>query len=212
MSDPESGLFGRADRIEGEDGNVRVVDLKTGLNQETPTEDQRRQLLLYAVLVHRTQGEWPGEIAVEDASGNPYVEALDPAEAEGALAEVVAAVSAFNASAGGASLMQSASPDEDTCRWCDYRVACEPYWAQLESGWKHQSVIGDVKRSGTSKGSAYAVVEVTGPHDEAGRELHISGLAQEVPESARAFALTGYNGLVETGEIRARWSSSTRAW
>ena len=82
LRDARSGLSGRADRIEQDGRATRVVDLKTGLHQAEPTPAQRRQLLLYAILVQRTTGQWPSSIAVEDASGNRYDQPLDPDEAE----------------------------------------------------------------------------------------------------------------------------------
>ena len=93
---PESRLFGRADRIEHLGQATRVVDLKIGLRQSEPTEDQRRQLLLYAVLLHRVEGQWPVSIDLEDASGNTYSQPLIPEEAEAALAEATSAADSFN--------------------------------------------------------------------------------------------------------------------
>ena len=73
MEDPGSIFVGRADRIERVGSATRVVDLKSGMHQGEPNEGQLRQLLLYAVLVHRTTGSWPAEIAIENASGEQFV-------------------------------------------------------------------------------------------------------------------------------------------
>ena len=96
LRDAGSGLFGRADRIDHVGRATRVVDLKTGLRQAEPSEEQRRQLLLYAVLIHRVEGLWPISIDVEDASGNTYSQPLVPGEAEDALEAATAAVGLFN--------------------------------------------------------------------------------------------------------------------
>ena len=93
LEDPESRLYGHADRIERSGDRTRIVDLKSGLHQGDPTADQHRQLLLYAVLAQRSTGEWPSEIAIEDASGAQTAIELDATAAENALAEVVGAVS-----------------------------------------------------------------------------------------------------------------------
>ena len=79
LHDAQTGLFGRVDRIEHLGSRTRVVDLKSGLQQGEPSEDQRRQLLLYAVLLQRESGEWPTEVAIEDASGAlTVIEARSP--------------------------------------------------------------------------------------------------------------------------------------
>ena len=117
MVDAGSMLRGRADRIDRVAGEVRIVDLKTGLHQGEPTEDQRRQLLLYAVLYERTNGEWPAALAIENASGEQVALPFDPAEAADALDEVLEAVTSFNAlvtTKGPFTLL--ANPGAETCR------------------------------------------------------------------------------------------------
>ena len=138
LRDPSSGFFGRADRVERDGDSIRVVDLKTGLRQDEPTSDQRRQLLIYAFLVQRTYGEWPKSVAVEDASGLQHVLILDPAEADVVLGEVESARDGFNSSVETGDFVANAQPNPDICRWCDYRVQCGPFWDSLSSDWTNE--------------------------------------------------------------------------
>lgn len=211
LRDEETGLFGRADRIESDGNSTRVVDLKTGLRQDEPTEEQRRQLLLYAVLVHRTAGAWPSAIAVEDAAGVQYREDLDPAEAEAALNEVLAAVAAFNTAAREEDLISRAAPDADRCRWCAHRVVCRPYWSAVQTEWDHRAVLGSVAASGTSEAGTYVTLTVESPRERSGRTVHVAGLAGP-PLRTTKVAVVDWAGPSQVDEIRARWSTIVRAW
>lgn len=211
LRDEKTGLFGRADRIESDGNSTRVVDLKTGLRQDVPTEEQRRQLLLYAALVHRTTGAWPSAIAVEDAAGAQYREDLDPAEAEATLDEVLAAVAAFNTAARDEDLISRAAPDADRCRWCAHRVVCGPYWSALQTGWGHRAVLGSVTASGTSEEGTYVALSTESPTERSGRTVHVAGLAGPTLRTTKV-AVVGWAGPPEVDEIRARWSTILRAW
>ncbi len=212
LRDPRSGLFGRADRIEQDGSSTRIVDLKTGLHQEEPTQLQRRQLLLYAVLVHRTTGQWPSSIAVEDASGSRYSQPLDPQEAEAALNEARAAVDSFNAAAESSSLLTDAKPNQDRCRWCDYRVICSPFWNALTNEWGQRSTLGSIAGSGESKHGAFVSISVDSPRDRVGTSMHLTGLPVPLASSVSKIAITDWAGMVEADDVRARWSTTIRVW
>lgn len=212
LSDEESRLWGRSDRIETHGDTTRVVDLKTGLHQDEPSDDQRRQLLLYAVLVQRDTGTWPAEIAIEDASGNLRKQALDPVEAEAALAEVSAAVRRFNEHTANSDLLAHASPDRDRCRWCPFRVVCGAYWSTLSSEWGHYSIKGEIVTSGTSDDGAYAQLRLTSPIERSGDEVHISGLPEPPTSESTMLAVTDFIGHPDGDTFRARWSTLVRAY
>lgn len=213
ISDPVSGLWGRADRIDQTEQGCRVVDLKSGIHQGDPSADQRRQLLLYAVLVQRTQGHWPVEIAIEDASGERHRTHLDPAEADAALAEVSTAVAAFNARASsGDSFETQATPTADRCRWCPQRLRCRPYWNELRLDWKHPTASGRVIESGTAEsGGSYLILDLTSPSDAPISELHISGLATPVAKSARHASVVDLIRSPSNSKVSARWSTRVSA-
>jgi hypothetical protein len=211
LEDPNTGLVGRADRIEHADGKARVIDLKAGLNQGEPTEDQRRQLLLYAVLINRTTGEWPFEIAIEDASGTQTAMPLDPGAAELALREVLLAVAAFNNRIDDAP-EAAADPNPDRCRWCAFRVVCGPYWSALRSDWGHPSLLGQIlQRGGTPRG-AFARLRLESPIDRIDAQVHVSGLAA-VPEPRRTWlAAVDLVTRARSSGMTTRWSTTVRIW
>jgi RecB family exonuclease len=213
LEDRESGLYGRADRIERKANRTRIVDLKSGLNQGDPTTDQRRQLLLYALLAQRTTGEWPAEIAVEDASGLLTVAAFDPSEAEEALAGVQESVGLFNENVESTDFRTKASPDSERCRWCAYRVVCRPYWESLKTDWEqHRSVLGAVEAVGGSDGIGFARVRVESPVDQVGMTVHVSSLSEVPSQNERYMAIVDVAGAVTSAHVRARWSSIMRTW
>jgi RecB family exonuclease len=212
LRDEASELFGRADRIERDGGSTRIVDLKTGLHQDVPTEDQRRQLLMYAILVHRSTGEWPNSVAVEDASGIQYIMPLDPADAESALSEVEAAKTSFNKSVETGDFISNADPTSDRCRWCAFRVLCHPFWKELASDWGQRAACGTVEEVGTSDGGAYVAFTVESPVEMAGRVVHVSSLPKSLPVTATKVAIVDWAGASESGAVRARWSTTIREW
>ena len=209
---PESRLFGRADRIEHLGQATRVVDLKTGLRQSEPTEDQRRQLLLYAVLLHRIEGQWPVSIDLEDASGNTYSQPLIPAEAEAALAEATSAADSFNQAVVESRLLAVAEPSPDRCRWCDFRVACAPFWKALTTDWSQRAVTGSIVDHGDRPTGHYITIKVDYPRDLAGTTLHISGLPAPISPDATKAAATDWVGATGTQGYRAHWSTTIRTW
>lgn len=212
LVDTESGLSGRVDRIERSGNHTRIVDLKSGLHQGAPSADQHRQLLLYAVLAHRSTGEWPAEIAIEDASGAQVAIGLDSSEAETALVEVLAAVNSFNKDAGSADFRTKAEPNPDLCRWCAFRVSCGPYWRELRTDWEHRAVFGEIEEAGGSDSGGYARVSVASPVDLVGRSVHVSSLAESLSSEATHLAIVDVGGSVASESVRARWSSMWRSW
>lgn len=212
LRDPDSGMFGRADRIESDGESTRIVDLKTGLNQDIPTEDQERQLHLYAVLVHRRTGSWPRSIAIEDASGSQSVLPLDQSRAEETVREVGLAVDSFNSAVETDGVLAMADPSPDHCRWCPYRVICQPFWQALSSGWNQRSALGAATVMGTSDHGYFVELELESPIESVGHNLRVSGLSEPVEPSATKVAITDWAGSPERGTVHARWSTIIRTW
>ncbi|MDC0359165.1 PD-(D/E)XK nuclease family protein [Acidimicrobiales bacterium] len=213
LSDPETGLWGRADRIERRGGQTRVVDLKTGLRQGEPTEEQTRQLMLYAVLCHRVFEDWPTEVVIESASGAQRTMSLDPADAEATLEDVISAVNAFNHLVNAEEDLQAlAKPSPEQCRWCEFRVVCGPYWHHLHEGWEHRAVLGEITGAGEVDQGGYVEVSIISPTDLAGESLNLASLAVLPLEGDRWAAATDFSGQVAAGSVRGRWSSRVRTW
>lgn len=211
MEDPGSILHGRADRIERAGSATRVVDLKSGMHQGEPEGDQLRQLHLYAVLVHRTTGEWPAEIAIENASGEQFVLPLDRRDAEESLETVLGAVDRFNNAASGAASF-SASPDESTCRWCPFRVVCEPYWDTVVAEWGHASVLGAVTDVGENEQGAHVTISVRSPADLGVDVTILAGLPVVPRGSPSWISAVDLMPIRDPTQLRARWSSRVATW
>lgn len=212
LRDPISGLLGRADRIESDGGSTRVVDLKTGIHQDDPTDEQRRQLLLYAVLVHRNTGRWPSTIAVEDASGFQHELPFDPADAESTLHDVTVAVGSFNDKVENGGFLASADPSPDRCRWCAYRVLCQPFWDEVAPDWDQRAAIGTVVNSGSADTGWFVSLNLERPKDREGDLLQISSLPEPIEATVTKTAVVDWVGRWESGGVRARWSTLIRAW
>lgn len=211
LEDEATGLRGRVDRIERSDGEVRIVDVKTGLQQGEPTDDQRRQVLLYAVLVHSVEGRWPSAVAIEHSSGHRTTEPLEPAAASAALAEATDAVHRFNtAISERRTFAAMAAPDAERCRHCAFRPLCGPYWRSLLTSWDHHAVLGRVGDATATPHGWSAMLGVTSPGDVAGTALHVARLQGEPPEHGQMVAVVGFWGSLLSGRVSGTWSTVVR--
>ena len=126
LEDPATGIFGTPDRVELRDGQLRVVDLKSGVHQAGIQETQRRQLLLYAHLVDVACGRLPAVGVIESAAGGETSFPIESIAVSGAVRQAQQAIAGFNAAA--ASGEVHANPDAAECRFCAFRTVCLPYW------------------------------------------------------------------------------------
>lgn len=209
LHDPESGISGRPDRVEQQQDELCVVDLKTGLGQAQPTLKQRRQLLLYAFLVFKTSDRWPDQIAIEDPSGRRWQEDMKVDEAILLVSAISEARTKFNEGAS-KEPSQMARPDVSTCRWCSYRSVCDPYWKALTMDWDHGSVAGQIDAI-ESMGVAATLIRISpeSPVDSVG-SWTVTGLPAAMTkgmEVGASVTVTGA-GTTETSRfLKARWST-----
>jgi hypothetical protein len=209
LDDPATGLTGRPDRVEGPSGDRCVVDLKTGLAQADPTPAQRRQLLLYAYLVSAETGEIPTRMAVEDASGKRWSEAVDADEVRRTVDEVIGRRDEFDTAVAAGAIADLASPSADTCRYCPYRVVCGSYWTSLTAGWAHPSVAGEIVDVHRSPAGSVLTVLAESPVDD-----ETEWLVTAVPsEDWRRHERIGVVGAELSGaRSHLRWRWTTVAW
>lgn len=126
LQDPDLGIFGTPDRVDVRNGQLRVVDLKSGVHQGDIQEGQRRQLLLYAHLVDVACGRLPVVGVIEAASGQETSFPIESVAVTGAVQAAQQVIASFNAAVAAGDV--SAHPDDAACRWCPFRTVCEPYW------------------------------------------------------------------------------------
>jgi hypothetical protein len=213
LVDPGSILRGRADRIDSSAGHVRVVDLKTGLYQAEPSDDQRRQLLLYAVLVQRTTGQWPGELVIENAAGEQLTVPFEQYDADTTLNEVLSAVSNFNHNvAVGTPMLELAKPSPETCRHCPFRTCCVAYWTHLTADWEHRSLRGVIMEVGTSQAGSFAVIHVESPADAMTKVVHVDRLASSPGDGATRLGAVDLSAGPEHPRTHAHWWSRIQTW
>jgi hypothetical protein len=210
IRDEAGGVYGRIDRIERVGGRLRVVDLKSGLSQGEMSDKQRRQLLIYAYLVHLEMEEWPFEVAIETADGTQHAIPVDPQEVEQVLLEARGVVGAFNdrASDGIGGMVGLAHPAPDTCRYCDGRLVCEPYWAAARADWStwpcFRGVVTEVLDAGPVKSVRIAVNE---PLDRRGASVEVFGQTGDDPAAGRIAAVVGAYGDPAGVKVRLGWDS-----
>ncbi len=207
LEDAANRLFGRPDRVEGPKGDRRVVDLKTGLAQAEASPSQKRQLLLYAHLVQSSAGEHVTHVAIEDASGRRWEQPFDEQELVRLLQEIDARRSAFESARSIGALSAIASPSEDTCRWCPYRIKCSPYWSSLDSSWRHGSVAGSVER--VTDGPHGSILEISGqsPVDWGGLAWIVSLVPDSIGHLEGDVAIVDAEVTGADRFLRWRWST-----
>lgn len=209
IEDQKTGLYGRPDRVEGPSSARRVVDLKTGLTQAEPSESQLRQLLLYAYLV-TTTGDTVASVAIEDASGRRWEQPVQPGQLEATAEESQARRAEFAAAMAASDPSASATPAADICKWCAYRLVCQPYWQHLELGWLHGSVAGQVKDVRRTRAGQEMTVAVESPTDAQNQPWLISGAPEDLATAGQHLALVDAEVSGANGHLRWRWSSMAR--
>jgi hypothetical protein len=161
MSDSATGIHGTPDRVERSGGRLRVIDLKSGLRQSDVTDDQRRQMLLYSHLVATTLGETPDDLIITDVAGNEtLVPSSSSAVADAVLQAQQARDSWNSAIADAPTALPLASPDQQACRWCPYRVVCLPSWQACEPGWEIPAAASGVVKQ-VARADSHLEVEIT---------------------------------------------------
>lgn len=130
---PKLDLAGKLDLVDRMDGDLRVIDLKTGLHQGEASEFQRIQLLFYCRLVQQELGTLPDVAAVQNASGDLFPIDISP--------DAVAAVEALATQALAHLRAPSptgleARPSEETCGTCPFRPVCGPFLEAYSPEWR----------------------------------------------------------------------------
>ena len=139
LEDPATGIYGTPDRVELIHGRLRVVDLKSGLHQQDATDNQRRQLLLYAHLVKATLGQAPDDLVIIDIGGRKTYVAFDTSDMAEAVRVAQRARDAWNSGISSRQPPYSlAAPGPSACRWCPFRVTCRPSWETWAPEWSYR--------------------------------------------------------------------------
>lgn len=129
-----------------------VIDYKSGYvlevsdGIESLKDSYVRQLKIYAYLIHENRGYWPRRGVVEPMVGGPVEISLEPAECESEAIDAVALLDSFNSRIEtGQSPESLASPAPDSCHWCPFQIACQPFWDQVAPEWYEVMQIASVE-------------------------------------------------------------------
>lgn len=133
-------LVGRPDLIRGRE----IVDYKSGsiLEQDESTQTEVvkaayvRQLRIYGFLVKETLGFWADRGVLLPFAGAAVEVSLDPHDCEREADDAVAVLNGYNTLLTATSgLKDFANPTPDKCKWCPFKLLCEPFWAAVNSDW-----------------------------------------------------------------------------
>jgi len=95
-------------------------------------EAYKRQVFLYAVIIHEVFGNWPSKGVIVGASGQTIDITISPEECEAEADAAVEALDAFNnALSSATSPAELAKPSAQACGTCPYQLLCPAFWANL---------------------------------------------------------------------------------
>jgi hypothetical protein len=215
IEDDELGLYGKPDRVEFHEGSPVVVDLKTGINQGGIRPEQRRQLLLYAHLVAVEHETTPTTIAIETGDGKRHTEQVTDSDIEAAVQEAVGMVEGFNALLGD-SFEPLANPSADTCRFCDYRSVCDPYWKSLRIDWRRSAqrprsdIRGDISGQEATVGGTSLTVDVRSPSDWPSPTCRVASVIEEIPGDASQVSIVDAVATAGAESLKISWDTIVR--
>jgi hypothetical protein len=131
FSSDNLGLYGRIDRIEHTLNGVRIVDLKTSVNEnDSISERFRIQLLLYCALYRDKMHVTPGQAAIEWQDGTrSYMNIFDN-EIDDLLVTVKNSLELLSRESS-----PVGSPREDVCLYCNYRSVCSDFKSLERVDW-----------------------------------------------------------------------------
>lgn len=133
-------IAGRPDMVR----SGEVVDFKSGdifedESQEQIKQSYVRQLRIYGLLVRESLGWWPRRGVLLPMIGSSVAVDLEPHACEKEAAGAVQLLEDYNAAiAGDRDPVGLASPSARTCRWCPFKLVCQPFWRSVSPSWSGQ--------------------------------------------------------------------------
>lgn len=209
LGPPGTGLVGRPDLVERVDGVLRIVDLKTGVEQASMTEPQRLQLLFYCALVRHVLGELPTSAAVQRADGRLEEFAVNPSEVTRVELLALEVRQALDAAAKGAAL--EARPSDVVCSSCPFRVVCSAFLEAYQPEWR-SSPVRLARIGAVVPADAHLVVdvEVVAPSWAAGPMRWVAFPMPQDLSPGSLWAASDFEG--RTGTATARWNTLVAPW
>jgi CRISPR/Cas system-associated exonuclease Cas4 (RecB family) len=175
---------GLVDLIIEKDGEVEIVDFKTGSvvnrfegsdGDERIKEEYLDQLKLYAYLYFEKKSRFPDRLSLVDVTGQKYNVNFSQEECIVIFADAKRMLDEINTSVDTGAF--SPNPTEDNCKYCLYRPGCKYYLDTLALGQEIADVSGilsEVIQSRNKSVNLLLIVE--------GHHVSISGLPSSVYE------------------------------
>ena len=149
----------------------------------------------YGFLVKETLGWWPAKGTLLPLGGPGIEVQLDPTACTTEALEAVAFVDRYNDKLKNASSPDvMASPSSDACRWCPYKLVCQPFWEAASESWSGQLDGGAIEGvlaqapSVIHAGAAHAIAIDVLAGSEVRQRVNISPLNPTVHPSVSTLA------------------------
>lgn len=209
LTDDVHGIEGTPDRVERTSDGVWILDLKTGWDQDEATQLQRQQLLVYLHLVATVLGSEPAGAALDTRRGRFAIETSKD-EIAAAVSDLTQLRNSFNevVNAGGT---PTAHPSPDTCRWCTYRLVCQPCSETITEGDRVPLVvIGTVIRRDSAKDRTVIDLQMVFPSWRMGAPTRVVDVAwASLPEVGDVVALAGVHSSSDGRTLSGSWKTIT---
>jgi len=205
-------LAGRPDLVERVDGEVWVVDLKTGLRQDEPTPAQRTQLLFYCALVEAALGNLPAHAAVQTARADRHSFRVDACEVEDVVAAALSMLERMNEADSEGLAESMAAPSATACGWCPFRPACAPFFDAYDATWQipHALLFG-VQTVDQSPHGYSVRATVSRPRWRENEEVHVVGFPfGRSPAAGDQWGAMNFAG--RTSSAVAGWNTTVFEW
>jgi RecB family exonuclease len=209
LTDDVVGVEGTPDRVERGEGGVWVLDLKTGWEQDDATEHQRQQLLVYLHLVAKTLGEIPAGAAIDARRGRFPIES-SATEIDAAVTEVAHLRADFNQTLN-AGAVPPAYPSPEACRWCRYRLVCQPSAETItEDDCLPLISVGTVTHVDTVNDRTLIDLDVLFPSWRIGASARVIDVAwASPPGKGDVVALSGVHSSSDGRTLTGSWNTIT---
>jgi hypothetical protein len=146
----EQRFSGFGGRLVGKPDVIRypeIIDYKTGGIIEWNDANQAdsikagyiRQLRIYGFLVNESLGWWPTTgILLPPVGPGAHLD-LEPDACTVEATDAVALLDEYNAELQRSTSVRSlASPSASTCKWCQFKLVCSPFWEAVRPDWAAQ--------------------------------------------------------------------------
>jgi hypothetical protein len=192
-------LKGIPDRVIFIDDGFYVFDIKTGHAVEEISAPYRRQLLLYAHLVKKHTGLKPLAISLIRAGGDVIWQSITSSDIDDCVADAMEHVKTYSKVAN-IDPLSLATPSPGTCRFCDYKAICKPFWEDQNPGWEeYRGVVGEIVE--VVDGSTFRVRQIW-PRTEEGRMVGVSNVPIPASVGDHVSIVDGY---LHNGGLRGSW-------